>query len=176
MGLIGPPNFPSVRSEEAAALRAALARAVVPRGTGRVGGRVCLLGRAGESEGRAGVSEGLLARFVVAWAYKPITDSKTSPPERASVYVISARGARAGAKMYLRNMGSAWPSSIMPTCFLGSSAAFSISQFLSPKSEVFRRPLAAPPVSRPDAPHDVGGSEARRRHSTARARANPRQT
>ena len=144
MGLIGPPNFPSVRSEEAAALRAALARAVVPRGTGRVGGRVCLLGRAGESEGRAGVSEGLLARFVVAWAYKPITDSKTSPPERASVYVISARAARAGAKMYLRNMGSAWPSSIMPTCFLGLVGCFLDITISQPQIRGFSTPARRP--------------------------------
>ena len=126
MGLIGPliSRVFEARRQPRCALR--LRGLWCREASGKRGGRVRLLGRAGESEGRAGVSEGLLARFVVAWAYKPITDSKTSPPEHASVPVISARGARAGAKMYLRNMGSAWPSSIMPTCFLGSSAAFSI--------------------------------------------------
>ena len=113
MGLIGPPHFSRSRREEEAALRAALARAVVPRGTGQVGGRVRLLGRPGESEGCARVSEGWLAKKVVAWAYEPITDSRISPPMHTRVLMISARVARESAKMHLRNMGCAWSSSMI---------------------------------------------------------------
>ena len=77
-----------------------------------MGARVRLLGRPGESEGCARVSEGWLAKKVVAWAYEPITDSRISPPMHTRVLMISARVARESAKMHLRNMGCAWSSSI----------------------------------------------------------------
>ena len=91
---------------------------MVPRGTGQVGARVRLLGRPGESEGCARVSEGWLAKKVVAWAYEPITDSRISPPVHTADLITSARVARESAKMHLRNMGYAWSSSIVSTCFL----------------------------------------------------------
>ena len=172
MGLIGPPHFSRSRREEAAALRAALARAVVPKGTGQVGGRVRLLGRPGESEGCARVSEGWLAKKVVAWAYEPITDSRISPPMHTRVLMISARVARESAKMHLRNMGCAWSSSIVSTCFLALCACVSEPHGSHPKIEVPRRTLALPPVRRPDAPRDVGRSEARTLLSTAHTLAN----
>lgn len=172
MGLIGPPHFSRSRREEAAALRAALARAVVPRGTGQVGARVRLLGRPGESEGCARVSEGWLAKKVVAWAYEPITDSRISPPMHTRVLMISARVARESAKMHLRNMGYAWSSSIVSTCFLSLCACVSEPHGSQPKIEVPRRTLALPPVRRPDAPRDVGRSEARTLLSTAHTLAN----
>ena len=172
MGLIGPLHFSRSRREEAAALRAALARAVVPRGTGQVGARVRLLGRPGESEGCARVSEGWLAKKVVAWAYEPITDSRISPPMHTRVLMISARVARESAKMHLRNMGCAWSSSIVSTCFLSLCACVSEPHGSQPKIEVPRRTLALPPVRRPDAPRDVGRSEARTLLSTAHTLAN----
>ena len=144
----------------------------MPRGTGQVGARVRLLGRPGESEGCARVSEGWLAKKVVAWAYEPITDSRISPPMHTRVLMISARVARESAKMHLRNMGYAWSSSIVPTCFLALCACFSALHGSQPKIEVPRRTLALPPVRRPDAPRDVGRSEARTLLSTAHTLAN----
>ena len=136
------------------------------------GGRVRLLGRAGESEGCARVSEGWLAKKVVAWAYEPITDSRISPPMHTRVLMISARVARESAKMHLRNMGYAWSSSIVSTCFLSLCACVSEPHGSQPKIEVPRRTLALPPVRRPDAPRDVGRSEARTLLSTAHTLAN----
>ena len=86
--------------------------------------------------------------------------------------MISARVARESAKMHLRNMGCAWSSSIVSTCFLALCACFSALHGSQPKIEVPRRTLALPPVRRPDAPRDVGRSEARTLLSTAHTLAN----
>ena len=88
------------------------------------------------------------------------------------VLMISARVARESAKMHLRNMGCAWSSSIVSTCFLSLCACFSALHGSQPKIEVPRRTLALPPVRRPDAPRDVGRSEARTLLSTAHTLAN----
>ena len=81
--------------------------------------------------------------------------------------MISARVARESAKMHLRNMGYAWSSSIVSTCFLALCACVSEPHGSQPKIEVPRRTLALPPVRRPDASRDVGRSEARTLLSTA---------
>ena len=88
------------------------------------------------------------------------------------VLMISARVARESAKMHLRNMGYAWSSSIVSTCFLSLCACVSEPHGSQPKIEVPRRTLALPPVRRPDAPRDVGRSEARTLLSTAHTLAN----
>ena len=88
------------------------------------------------------------------------------------VLMISARVARESAKMHLRNMGYAWSSSIVSTCFLSLCACVSEPHGSHPKIEVPRRTLALPPVRRPDAPRDVGRSEARTLLSTAHTLAN----
>ena len=74
--------------------------------------------------------------------------------------------------MHLRNMGCAWSSSIVSTCFLSLCACVSEPHGSQPKIEVPRRTLALPPVRRPDAPRDVGRSEARTLLSTAHTLAN----
>ena len=74
--------------------------------------------------------------------------------------------------MHLRNMGYAWSSSIVSTCFLALCACFSALHGSQPKIEVPRRTLALPPVRRPDAPRDVGRSEARTLLSIAHTLAN----
>ena len=86
--------------------------------------------------------------------------------------MISARVVREHAKMHLRNMGCAWSSSIVSTCFLALCACVSEPHGSQPKIEVPRRTLALPPVRRPDAPRDVGRSEARTLLSTAHTLAN----
>ena len=101
-----------------------------------------------------------------------LTDSRISPPMHTKVLMISARVARECAKMHLRNMGCAWSSSIVSTCFLSLCACVSEPHGSQPKIEVPRRTLALPPVRRPDAPRDVGRSEARTLLSTAHTLAN----
>ena len=72
MGLIGPPHFSRSRREEAAALRAALARAVVPRGTGQVGGAASVCsGEPGKVKGALGL--------VKVGSHKKLTPGLMSP-------------------------------------------------------------------------------------------------